>query len=667
MSALSPRDFESLGAQLVRGQGDLGLSAPLLHALLDQLPVRCTIVGRDLRYRFANQTFLDAMGLRLDQVLNQPARAVLGEQVYTTYLPAAERVFAGEALRWRGWIDYGSAHTRYFEQHLIPYASAGVEIDAMLAFGRDVTDLEQRDAELAATTRALSTTEALKSAIVDHALAALVATDAEGRIVEFNPAAEAMFGLRRALVLGHSVEEVIIPPQHRAAHHAGMARLAAGEPARLLGRRMEMTALRADGREFPMEMVLWRTEVGGSSYYTASMVDLSARQEAEREIERQREALRQSEKLSAMGSLLAGVAHELNNPLAIVLGRATLLEEKTGAYPELQLDAQRIRDAAERCGRIVKTFLNMARARPGARTAVSLNELVRAAADLLSYTWRSHGLQLELQLAADLPRVLADADQIGQLVLNLMVNAQQALSQQEGPRRVQVSTGVEALRPGRAPRVWLRVADNGPGVPEAAQARLFEPFFTTKGEGLGTGLGLAVSRALAREHGGELQLEAQGQAGSLGGAAFRLSLPLTGQAETQSTQPAPPPAPAPATKARVLVVDDEPEIAELARAMLEAAGYAVVQADSGRSALARLAEQGFDAIVSDLRMPDMDGAALWRALRDEHPALSRRVLFVTGDTLSPGAQQFLEQTDCPALDKPFTKAELLAKLAQLLG
>ncbi len=664
MSALSPRDFESLGARLVRGQGALGLDAHLLHALLDQLPVRCTIVGRDLRYRFANQAFLEAMGLRLDQVLNQPARAVLGEAVFSTYLPAAERVFAGEALRWRGWIDYGSAHTRYFEQHLLPYASGGTEIDAMLAFGRDITDLEQRDAELAATTRALSTTEALKSAIVDHALAALVSTDAEGRIVEFNPAAEAMFGLRRALVLGHSVEEVIIPPQHRAAHHAGMARLAAGEPARLLGRRMEMTALRADGREFPVEMVLWRTEVAGSSYYTASMVDLSARQEAEREIERQREALRQSEKLSAMGSLLAGVAHELNNPLAIVLGRATLLEEKTGAYPELQQDAQRIRNAAERCGRIVKTFLNMARARPGARTPVLLNELVRAAADLLSYTWRSHGLQLELLLAEDLPRVLADADQIGQLVLNLMVNAQQALSQQEGPRRVQVSTGLEALRPGRAPRVWLRVADNGPGVPEAARTRLFEPFFTTKSEGLGTGLGLAVSRALAREHGGELQLEPHSP---LGGAAFRLSLPLTGQAEVVATHLEPASAAPPAARARVLVVDDEPEIAELARAMLEAAGYAVALADSGRSALARLAEQTFDAVVSDLRMPDMDGAALWRALGEQYPALRRRVLFVTGDTLSPGAQQFLDQTECPALDKPFTKAELLAKLAQLLG
>ena len=662
---MTPRQFESQGHRLVRGHSSDGLDAQLLHALLDQLPVRCTIVGRDLRYRFANQAFLEAMGLTLAQVLGREAREVLGEEVYAAYQPAAERVFAGEALRWEGWIGYGTAQSRYFEQHLLPYAVGETgAVHAMLAFGRDITDLEQRDAELAAKAHALHATEALKSAIVDHALAALVSTDAAGRIVEFNPAAEAMFGLRRATVLGHAVGDLIVPPHLRPAHDAGMARVSGGGQGHILGQRVEMQALRADGSEFPVEMVLWRTEVGGSAYYTASMVDLSARQEAAHEIERQREALRQSEKLTAMGSLLAGVAHELNNPLAIVLGRATLLEEKCAALPDLQLDAQRIRDAAERCGRIVKTFLNMARSRPGQRQAVALNDLVRAAADLLAYTWRSHGIALDLVLGAGLPDIHADGDQLGQLVLNLLVNAQQALSAQDGVRRVQVSTGVEPRREHRAPRVWMRVADNGPGVPEDCRHRLFEPFFTTKSEGLGTGLGLAVSRSLARDHGGELQLEAHSP---LGGASFRLSLPITGLADPEPAPPAAPAAPEAPALARLLVVDDEPEIAELARAMLESAGYEVATAESGAVALELLDTARFDALVSDLRMPDIDGAALWRAVGARHPQLARRILFVTGDTLSPGAQQFLSQTACPALDKPFTKSDLMAAVAQLLA
>jgi PAS domain S-box-containing protein len=505
--------------------------------------------------------------------------------------------------------------------------------------------------------------EAFKSAIVDHALAALVVTDSLGRIVEFNPAAGAMFGITRGEVLGRRVEEVIIPPRLRDMHASGMQRIAQGGVARLLGKRVEMQAQRADGTELPVEMLLWRTEVAGEAHFTASLVDLSERRRAALEIERQRDMLRQSEKLSAMGSLLAGVAHELNNPLAIVLGRASLLEEKCERLPELASDAQRIREAAERCGRIVRTFLNMARSKPTQRAPVAFNELVQAAAEMLAYTWRSHGIQLELQLADQLPPVNADGDQIGQIVLNLLVNAQQALSAVDGPRRVQVCTGLETPRTDREPRVWLRVSDSGPGVPAEVAEQIFEPFFTTKAEGIGTGLGLAVSRSLARDHGGSLMLEL---VSPLGGACFRLSLPLSGEAGPE-TAPATLDEGANAERSRILVVDDESEVAELIRDLLESAGHEVAVAESGAVALELLDTARFDAVVSDLRMPDMDGAELWREVGRLHPALARRMLFITGDTLSPGARDFLGATGCPRLDKPFSKADLVAGVAALLA
>ncbi|MBT9457718.1 MAG: PAS domain S-box protein [Burkholderiaceae bacterium] len=524
-----------------------------------------------------------------------------------------------------------------------------------------------------ASARQAEQTEALKSAIVDHALAAVITTDDDGRVVEFNPAAEAMFQYSRASALGRPVAELITPERHRQAHNEGMRRMREGGAPRLLGQRIAMSAVRADGSEFPIDIVLWRTHVGARSFFTASIVDATQAHAAEEQIGRQREALRQSEKLSAMGSLLAGVAHELNNPLAILMGRATLLEARTEGLahlPEglgLQNDALRIREAAERCARIVRTFLSMARQKKGQQQPVQLNELVHGAVDLLQYSLRTSGIAVELRLAEELPSVLADGDQLGQVLLNLLVNAQQALTGRPQPLKLRIETGLEEERGqagGRIRQAWLRVADNGPGVAPGLRERIFDPFFTTKGEGAGTGLGLAFSRSVALEHGGSLRLEEVSPTGS--GASFRLSLPLAPPEDRQVPADTRPAALEVEQQARILVVDDEAELAEVIREMLESAGYELATAESGEVALELLAEARFDAIVSDLRMPGMDGPALWREVRLLHPALARRMVFVTGDTLSPAAGRFLADTRCPCVDKPFSKADLLDKVRLVL-
>jgi two-component system NtrC family sensor kinase len=640
----------------------LPLAPELVTALLDNITARVAVVGRDHCFLYANQEALAFYGRPAEEVIGRHLSTVIGETSYAGYLPWAERLFSGDTLRWQGWVEYPSRGRRFLQETMVPYAPGGGEVEGIVVFGRDHTDLKLREEQLAEQMNQLQASEALKAAIVDHALAALISTDGKGLIVEFNPAAEVMFGRRRADVMGLPVSEVIMPERYRAAHNHGMSRLEQGGESRVLGKRMELHALRADGTEFPIEMVLWRTNVGGTGYYTASLVDVTERFNASQQIERQRDALRQSEKLTAMGSLLAGVAHELNNPLAIVMGRASLLEEKC-TDADLKADVQRIREAAERCGRIVRTFLNMARSRPVERSAVSINDMTRAAVEMLSYSYRSHDIEMRLQLEEGLPSVNADGDQIGQIVLNLLVNAQQALAGMAGARRVIVQTGVEARRETREPRVWLRVSDNGPGAAPGLRDKLFEPFFTTKPEGIGTGLGLAVSRSLAREHGGDLTLEPTSPDG---GASFRLNLPISGEAGPESL-PTPLQDDEPLPQSRVLVVDDEPEISGLMRDMLEGAGYDVATAESGEVALALLETARFDAIVSDLRMPDVDGATLWREVVQRYPHLSQRMLFVTGDTLSPGASEFLRKAHCKALDKPFSKMDLLAAVAELLG
>ena len=357
--------------------------------------------------------------------------------------------------------------------------------------------------------------QALKSAVIDHAQIALVVIDAEDRVLEYNPAAQALLGHRREALLGQALHPVICPARFRAMNLAAIAQMRAGDPERLMGRVLPRRVLNAAGEEIPVELVMWTLQGEEGMLVTLSMRDLREQRAAEELIERQRDALRQSEKLTAMGSLLASVAHELNNPLTIVIGRAAVLEEACAGSPQAQ-DAQRVREAAERCARIVRTFLTMARSRQAQRQSLPLNPLAQAAAELLAYTLRSHGIELELALEPGLPPLQGDPDQLGQVVLNLLVNAQQALLARAAPRCIRLSSG----RDGDA--LWLRVADNGPGVPARLAEQIFDPFFSTKPEGSGTGLGLSVSRGIAREHGGELRLIA----GAEPGACFELRLPL---------------------------------------------------------------------------------------------------------------------------------------------
>ncbi len=628
------------------GLAGTSLDAAMLQAFLDAIPARVLAVDRQHRILFANRELLQFLGARLEQVMGRHLRDVIGAAYDQSYAPLHERLFdRGESVHSEGWVDYPHRGRLYVQEQFLPHVQGDGQVQVVFVLIRDLTELKTREAELSAKVAQLQEAEALKSAIFDHALAAMVSSDEQGRVVEFNPAAEAMFGHARAAVLGRTVADALFPPRMRELHRQGLAALRQGQHEQQLGQRIEMLALHAGGHEFPVEIVFWRTRVGVADYYTATMVDLTERKAAAAEIARQRDALRQSEKLSAMGSLLAGVAHELNNPLAIVTGRASLLQEKAEGTPMAD-DARRIHEAAQRCARIVRSFLDLARAKPGELVAVQLNELARGAADLLQYSLRSSEVRLELALAPGLPTVQADADRLGQAVLNLMLNAQQALTElgAGAPRVMSLATAVQDGG------VTLRVSDSGPGVPPALRERIFDPYFTTKAAGAGTGLGLSVSRAVARELGGELSLEPSGA-----GACFVLRLPLPAQAVAEPPRP------------QVLVVDDEPELAELIEAMLQAAGFAVSRAASGAAALQVLKSAVPDAIVCDLRMPDMDGMALWRQVRQSHPALATRMLFITGDALSASAQRFFAESACPHLDKPFAKPALLAAVRALLA
>ncbi len=487
----------------------------------------------------------------------------------------------------------------------------------------------------------------LKEAIVDVALDAVVTIDESSQIVEFNRSAERMFGYQRDEVIHCPLAEVIIPPDLRQAHLDGVVRYFATGEAKLLGERVRIEAMHADGHVFPVELSISEVQLANQRMFTAYIRDLTEIKQAEDEIARQRDALYQSEKLTALGSLLAGVAHELNNPLAIVMGRAVMLEQRTDDERTLR-SVTKIREAADRCTRIVKTFLAMARREEPERKRTNLNDVIAASVELVGYSLRTAGIEITLDLQPELPDFQADDNQLHQVFTNLFVNAQQALLEMPEPRQLRVETQYKSVD--NALRVT--VTDNGPGVSEDIQSRIFEPFYTTKPVGTGTGVGLSLSYGIVTSHGGTIELVNPPS----GGAQFVITLPCIG-AEVTEVSSADKPV-LHSGPCRILIVDDEPDFTEMLGEILTDGGHTVIAATSGREALKLLGEHDVDAILSDLHMADLNGPDFFEQIQQHHPHMVAHMAFITGDTLGATARQFLTTSGCPYLEKPFTPFDI---------
>jgi two-component system NtrC family sensor kinase len=364
---------------------------------------------------------------------------------------------------------------------------------------------------------------------------------------------------------------------------------------------------------------------------------------------RLQEQLIQSEKMSAIGQLIAGVAHDLNNPLASVVGFSDFLAEGGEIPPSLQEPLQVIRQEAERAATIVKNLLSFARSQEGERARQSVKPLLESTLGLLRNQLMAHKVEATLEVEPGLPEVEVNANQIKQVFVNLINNAAQAIASDAPSGRIWIA----AKRVGDG--LAVSVTDSGPGISDELAARVFEPFFTTKPEGQGTGLGLSICQGIMKEHGGRITLETRPGAG----ATFTVELPLAAPA------PRPDVSPAPLGESRplhILVVDDEPHILHYMRATLESWGHTVEVASDGAYALERALAGPFDVIICDLRMPHLSGRDMYLKLARHDPRAAERIIFATGDTVRGDTLQFLQRLGRPYLHKPFTLAELRAAL-----
>jgi signal transduction histidine kinase/CheY-like chemotaxis protein len=413
------------------------------------------------------------------------------------------------------------------------------------------------------------------------------------------------------------------------------------------------------------ELVLQRPEQRVLERFARPVFDVAGRRlgwmEIYRDVSDQRlieSRLFHTERMAAIGQLVSGVAHELNNPLTSIVGYAQLLLARSSGSVRAT-DLRPILAEAERASRIARNLLLFARESRLERAPVNVNEVVERTLALRGYELRRAEIRVDLDLDPRLPPALADATQLQQVLLNLIVNAEQAIQQGRGQGKIGLRT-----RRAAPDRIALEVADDGPGIAPELVARVFDPFFTTKPPGLGTGLGLSIVYSIVREHGGDVLVESQRGAG----ATFTVLLPAAAPTVTHASsraqhRPAEPPASArpdalARRRERFLVVEDEPTVARLIADVLGEEGYTVDAVLDSREGLELARRNSYALILCDLRMPHLDGRALYGELHRQDHSIERRFVFVTGDTLAPHTMEFLEGSGVPYLAKPFRVEEL---------
>jgi PAS domain S-box-containing protein len=635
----------------------LGVVASL-RDITEERRARDAVVHSEGRYRKLFESATDAI-YTLDghgyltsanpatcAITGYPVDALLGRSITTLVDPEELDVLrenfraarAGIPCRYEGHFFRADGERRLASVTNTPI-HRGSDVVGVLGIARDITEERHRDAELRrAHTR--------YQKLVESAWDAIFTVDAGGRFTSLNEALVEGLGIARERLLEMRFEEVVEPgdrPAMQAVHAAALR----GE------RQRSEVRFRAGDGELRIGSVSLTPLVDDGRITTVLGIVRDVTEER-----RLGEQLLQREKLAAVGQLVSGVAHELNNPLAGVLAFSQLL--MATSHPD-----QAVRDAvvsinkeAKRAAKIISNLLLFARQRPPERTETDLNQVVLDAVELRRYALRTHQIELHTELDPGLPAVLADGAQLQQVILNLITNAEHALRDHSGTKRLTITTSRvrDTLR--------ITVSDNGPGVPEELQDRIFNPFFTTKKVGEGTGLGLSISDGIVREHGGQIRFGCP--AGE--GAVFVVELPATAPDDASSPSEGSEPL------RLLLLAGDSAERGEVV-GRLAAGGHRTVCVTTASEALAVLETETYHAVLIDLRGSsaegegegEAEGEALFASLRERHPAASERVVFLTDDPAADAQRRFFRRAGRPVVRAPQPAdviAELLTKEAR---
>jgi two-component system NtrC family sensor kinase len=565
-----------------------------------------------------------------------------------------------------------------------PPSNLSIDARTLQAIGR-VVDISFANQRLR---RAAVANEERYRVLFERSPDALIVQDPDGVIVEANPAARELFGED---VVGSHISQLAVIDDDGVAGLRQRVSTDGGTTWAGFGRRL-------DGRTFPVEIDAARIQIDGVERVLNLVRDTTERDRLQHE-------LLHAQKMEAIGLLVAGVAHELNNPLASILAFSQLIRTDRSLPPELQGQADLLIQEARRTHRIVKGLLDFARQRPPERLPTSLREIVDEVLGLQSYTFGPDRIEAIVEMPNDLPPIPIDRAQIEQVLVNLTLNAAQAIRGRSERGTIRIVAGAATSDQGEE-IVRLSVTDDGPGIPAERRSRLFVPFFTTRAPGEGSGLGLSVSFGIVAGHRGTLRHEVgpggvgttfvmelpvrpgvdlapQGiRVGPTASATDRLAVrrgepvPVAARFDGRDADPVDPPAavagevPTTVPGPRILVLDDEASIRDFLARILRRNGYEPIVAVDGTAALEIVRTDPPDAILCDHRMAGMSGTAFHEAVAATNPGLARRFAFMSGDVLNPELHDFAVARGIVLLAKPFdieTVARTVKEIVALKG
>jgi two-component system NtrC family sensor kinase len=598
------------------GTDVVAIAREIVAALADAV----VVTGIDRRVVTANPAAAHLFGRLLDDLPGTAVDDIVVPSERQHVADQESRACQGEGRRYETKVLGSGGHERDVAVSTTPLVVEG-RLVGTVATLRDITDQKRAQETLARS-------ESRYRNLFESASDAIATFDANGRFTTFNHAAENISGYRRDELVGQWFAPMV-PDDELPKALAHFQKALAGETGLF-----ETSFLRKDGDVRTIQVTY-------STPQKDEEVLCIIRDVTDQKM--LQEQLIQSEKMSAIGQLVSGVAHELNNPLAGISAFAQLLLTEKRFPPDQRTAAEMIYAEARRASRIVQNLLTFARQHKPERTSTSVNQVLDDTLELRGYELRVRGIEVVRDYEDDIPETMADAHQLQQVFLNLITNAEQAMEKRHrDAQRLMVRT----RRAGE--RIRIEIEDTGPGIPSNLLERIFNPFFTTKPTGSGTGLGLSISLGIVREHDGKIWAENT----PTGGARFMIELPLVAT-DTEAEHPHAPSAQLEGDRLRILVVDDEASVRVALQRYFAAQGHEVETTASGRDALARLRDSTFDAVVVDMRMPDLSGEQLYEELRARDPGHAERVVFTTGQLVEEGVRNFLASTGRPYIPKPF--------------